>query len=53
MSKQRKPRRRNPMAGTLANACFKKQVVKNKKVYTRKGRAVTKQFVGGSFVYNK
>lgn len=51
MSKQRKPSRRNPIAGVLTNPCFKKQVVKDRKKYTRKGRAVHNNKVDGSFVY--
>lgn len=49
--KQRTPRRRNAVAGVLALPCFKKQVVRDRTKYSRKGRAVTKQFVDGSFVY--
>jgi stalled ribosome alternative rescue factor ArfA len=48
MKKKRKTR--NPMAGVLAQPCFKKLVVQNKKAYSRKGkRAVRKQFHDGSF----
>lgn len=49
---KRKSKKRNPLAGVLANPCFKKRVVKNKKVYSRKGkaRAVNTHNVDGSFV---
>ena len=30
--------RRNPVAASLSAACFRKQVVRNKKAYARKGR---------------
>lgn len=30
--------RRNPVAASLSAACFRKQVVRNKKAYTRRGR---------------
>lgn len=30
--------RRNPMAASLSAACFRKQVIRSKKVYARKGR---------------
>jgi hypothetical protein len=42
---------RNFIAKALRLAHLRKQVVQSKKVYSRKGRAVTKQFVDGSF-YN-
>ncbi len=45
----KKKKNRNPMAAVLANTCFRKRVVKNKKVYTRKGRAAVKKFSDGSF----
>lgn len=47
MKKKRK--NRNPLAGVLANPCFKKQVVRDRTKYSRKGRAAAKQFVDGSF----
>jgi len=46
----KKKKTRNPMAGVLANACFKKRVVENKKGYTRKGkRAVAETLRDGSY----
>ena len=50
MKKKKLPGRRNGVAGVLALPCFKKQVVRDRTKYSRKGRAVTKQFVDGSFV---
>lgn len=37
---KKKLKKRNPLAGVLAQPCFKKQVVRDKTKYTRKGRAV-------------
>ena len=47
----KKKRTRNPMAGVLAQPCFKKRVVKNKKAYSRKEntRAVRDDSRDGSF----
>jgi stalled ribosome alternative rescue factor ArfA len=46
----KKKKTRNPMAGVLAQPCFQKRVVKNKKAYTRKGtRAVAETFRDGSY----
>ena len=33
-------KKRNPLARTLANPCFQARVVRNHKLYSRKGRAV-------------
>jgi hypothetical protein len=45
---KKKPKKRNPMAGVLAQPCFKKRVVPDKTKYSRKGRAVRVNH-GGSF----
>lgn len=50
MKKKKSFRRRNAVAGVLALPCFKQQLVRDRTKYSRKGRAVTKQFVDGSFV---
>jgi hypothetical protein len=50
---KKKPKIRNPMAGVLANPCFKKQVVRDRTKYSRKGRAAAKQFAGGSFILRR
>lgn len=47
--KRKKVRTRNPMAGILANPCFKKRVVRDKTKYIRKGGAAVKQLTDGSF----
>lgn len=36
---KRKLKHRNPMAGVLTHSCFKKRVVRDRTVYSRKGRA--------------